>query len=192
MAELLVIVLVLVYSVWSEVNKKKQEENVDIDFSELASLDDFFKDSGTTTATKHPVKAASPKAKQKYKAKKAASQPTNYDDYSALNGQVNYERRPEIARNNYDELPQLTGTVNYDRMSSSENAAGDQLSEEDRKMFELGHTEQPKHQGAAHPIKISFDRNSVIKAFVMSEVLQRYDIERIYARIPGINQPQDE
>ncbi len=190
MAELLVIVLVLVYSVWSEVNKKKQEENVDIDFSELASLDDFFTDSGTTTA-KQPVKTASPKAKQKYKAKQAASQPTNYDDYSALTGQVNYERRPEIVKNNYDELPQLTGVTNYDRISR-ENTAGDQLSEEDRKMFELGRPEQQKHQGADHPIKISFDRDSVIKAFVMSEVLQRYDIERIYARIPGINQPQDE
>ena len=190
MAELLVIVLVLVYSVWSEVNKKKQEENVDIDFSELASLDDFFKDSGTTTAKK-PVKAASPKAKQKYKAKQAASQPTNYDDYSALTGQVNYERRPEIAKNNYDELPQLTGVTNYDRMSHTESAAGDQLSEEDRKMFELGRKEQPARTSVAAP-QISFDRESVIKAFVMSEVLQRYDLERIYSRIPGINQPQDE
>ena len=191
MAELLVIVLVLVYSVWSEVNKKKQEENVDIDFTELASLDDFFKDSGTTTAKKPAAKSASPKPKQKYHAKKAASQPLNYDDYSALTGQVNYERLPEVARSNYDELPQLTGAVNYDRMSSTESAAGDQLSEEDRKMFELGRKEQPARTGVVAP-QISFDRESVIKAFVMSEVLQRYDLERIYSRIPGINQPQDE
>ncbi len=193
MAELLVIVLVLVYSVWSEVNKKKQEENVDIDFSELSSLDDFFKDSGTTTAKKPAAKsAASPKPKQKYQTKKAAGQPTNYDDYSALTGQVNYERKPEIVNTNYDELPQLSGAVNYDRVSREESATGDQLSEEARKMFELGRSEQQVSHDAAHPIKIRFDRDSVIKAFVMSEVLQRYDIERIYARIPGINQPQDE
>ena len=48
--ELLVIILVLVYSVWSEVNKTKKEENVDIDFSELSSLDDFFKDTGSPAA----------------------------------------------------------------------------------------------------------------------------------------------
>jgi len=190
--ELLVIILVLVYSVWSEVNKKKQEENVDIDFSELASLDDFFKDSGTTTAKKPSAKQASAKSKKKYHAKKTAGQPTNYDDYSGLTGQVNYERGSEIARSNYDELPQLTGAVNYDRMSSTEIAASDQLSDEDRKMLEPGRSEQQKRYDVEHPIKISFDRDSVIKAFVMSEVLQRYDIERIYARIPGINQPPED
>jgi len=135
MAELLVIVLVLVYSVWSEVNKKKQEENVDIDFSELASLDDFFKDSGTVTAKKPAAKAASLKPKQKFQPKRAVSELVNYDDDSALTGQLNYERRPEVVSNNFDSLPQLTGAVNYDRMSREENANGDQLSDEARKMF---------------------------------------------------------
>lgn len=192
MVELLVIVLVLVYSVWSEVNKKKQEENVDIDFSELSSLDDFFKDSGTSMANKPAAKTASPKTKQKFHTKKAASQPLNYDDSSTLTGLVNYERRPEIEKSNYDALPQLTGSVNYDRQTAPEKDGGDQLSAEDRKMFELGRQEPQNRPQTVHPIKISFDRDSVIKAFVMSEVLQRYDIERIYARIPGINPPPED
>ncbi|PKL51307.1 MAG: hypothetical protein CVV42_00210 [Candidatus Riflebacteria bacterium HGW-Riflebacteria-2] len=190
--ELLVIILVLVYSVWSEVNKKKQEENVDIDFSEIASLDDFFKDSGSSTPPKAVAKPSAHKQKKKSRPNSsAAGGAVNYDDYSGLTGQFNYERSENRQKKNYDELPQLSGVTNYDRMSSSDRSNGDHLSEQDRKMFELGRQDQSQ-PNIESPITISFDRNSFIKAFVMSEVLQRYDIERIYARIPGINQPPED
>ena len=83
--------------------------------------------------------------------------------------------------------------INYDRSESrSENEAGDSLSEKDKKMFAMGQTSTQQTQTQMDPAHISFDRESVIKAFVMSEVLQRYDIQRIYARIPGINNTIEE
>ncbi len=190
--ELLVIILVLVYSVWSEVNKKKQEENVDIDFSELASLDDFFKDSPSSPSQKTAGKPPAAKKQPKPRSQRIADAAPNRGDYAVLTGRVNYERGDEKPLTNYDELPQLSGVVNYERQARDESAPGDQLSEEARKMFELGRQEQPAKSPVAPPPKINFDRESIIKAFVMSEVLQRYDLERIYSRIPGINQQQED
>ncbi|HAE39690.1 MAG TPA: hypothetical protein DCG57_13815 [Candidatus Riflebacteria bacterium] len=195
--ELLIIVLVLVYSVWSEVNKAKKDENVDIDFSELSSLDDFFKNTGSQPAQKVSTPSGVSKKPVQQRSKKqpaAKRDAVNYDDLPGLTGQVNRDRQGsgKPARN-YDELPQLTGVVNYDRnTNSSENERGDELSEEAKKMFALGQKSAPQHPAQAEPMHISFDRDSVIKAFVMSEVLQRYDIQRIYARIPGINNTIEE
>lgn len=195
--ELLVIILVLVYSVWSEVNKTKKEENVDIDFSELASLDDFFKDTGTPTAKSSSAPATAQKKHAAMRPKKRSGsghEAVNYDDMPALTGQVNRDRQESGKREkNYDELPQLTGMVNYDRSENrSENEAGDSLSEKDKKMFALGQTDTQQTSTQPKPMHISFDRDSVIKAFVMSEVMQRYEIQRIYARIPGINNTIEE
>jgi cytochrome c biogenesis protein ResB len=97
--ELLVIVLVLVYSVWSEVNKAKKDENVDIDFSELSSLDDFFKNTGSQPAQKvsTPSGASKKPAQQRSKKQPAAKRDAvNYDDLPGLTGQVNRDRSLQV------------------------------------------------------------------------------------------------
>lgn len=176
--ELLVIVLVLAYSIWSEVSKTKEEDKVDIDFSELASLDDFFNDSGTST----------PLVKQKYARGKQPRQPQKPRREAA-----NHGRNGQPAGINYDELPQLTGVVNYDRMGNASKPLSEEaLGEKARQMFALNKSESRNEQEEAALPHISFNRESIIKAFVMSEVLQRYNLERIYSRIPNINQEQDD
>ena len=193
--ELLVIILVLVYSVWSEVAKKKEEEKVDIDFSELASLDDFFKDTGSQagkSATPTPKPQAKPQRPRAKKRAETVSREVNYDNLPALTGQLNRDAESTSYKSNYDELPQLTGVINYDRMESrSGNDSEDKLSEETRKLFARELQAQQNVQAQAYPIQMTFDRDSVIKAFVMSEVLQRYDLGRIYSRIPDFNQPEE-
>ena len=37
-------------------------------------------------------------------------------------------------------------------------------------------------------LQFSFSQDEILKSIVLSEVLQRYDIGRIYSRIPGVNQ----
>lgn len=190
--ELLVIVLVLAYSIWSEISKKTQESDVDIDFSELSSLDDFFKDSGGSVAStpKKQTKAASSRGKKPRK-KARPSSSINYDDQPALTGVVNYDRVETTKRGNYDELPQLTGVVNYDRGEYGNEAEADlHFSSQKDQQQSFGQRDRTAQRENAP--QISFDRESIIKAFVMSEVLQRYDLERIYSRIPGINQQQEE
>lgn len=37
---------------------------------------------------------------------------------------------------------------------------------------------------------VSFDRDDLLKAFVMKELMQRYDLNRIYERIPSFNKDE--
>ncbi len=179
--ELLIVIAVLAYSIWAEVNKSKEEDKVDVDFSELASLDDFFKDAGNTMP---PVKQKHTKKKQPRQSKKPGREAVSYNDFSTMTG---------TGTGSYDELPPLTGVINYDRMESPAKSSPEEgLSAEAREMFTLGKARAPIRQEEAKLPNISFDRESIIKAFIMSEVLQRYDLERIYSRIPNIQQEQED
>ncbi len=66
--------------------------------------------------------------------------------------------------------------VNYDNMASLEGGTGS---------FNLGDvdTSSPREQVQSH---IKMGREDLLKSFIMSEVLQKYDINRIYSRIPSI------
>lgn len=218
--EFLFIVIAIVYSIWSEVNKKKKEEEVDIDFSELSSLDDFFKPGQASTGgdTRQPKKKAvkskpeksmprqpvneainydsmtGPTRQTRHRAdKKPHKEEVNYDNLPALSGQVNYARTSENSRKaevNYDEQAILTGRVNYERDSafavpvpaipvptsqtSSEAVSSETFSEN----FSVG--------------QFRFGTNDMTKAIILAEVLQRYDMARIYSRIPEFESESEE
>ena len=65
--------------------------------------------------------------------------------------------------------------VNYDQLGSLEGGTGS---------FNLGEPEPVVSYTQQPQIKIG--REDLLKSFIMSEVLQRYDINRIYSRIPPI------
>lgn len=65
--------------------------------------------------------------------------------------------------------------VNYDNLGSLEGGTGS---------FNLGELEPVVSYTQETKIKIG--REDLLKSFIMSEVLQRYDINRIYSRIPPI------
>ena len=66
--------------------------------------------------------------------------------------------------------------VNYDHLGSLEGGTGS---------FNLGG--EPEHVVSyAQQNQIKIGREDLLKSFIMSEVLQRYDINRIYSRIPPI------
>lgn len=184
--EVVIIILALVFSVWSEINKKKQEENVDVDFSELSSLDDFFKKPAGTSSATSTASSSVNKAGKKHVGKKTATGTAakatasgardakrqkkadiNYDELPALSSR-NYDREAAKAEVNYDKLPALSGQVNFE---SNEDAELEQYPDQDT---------------SSESVNFSFKRNDLLKSFIMSEVLQRYNIERIYDRIPGI------
>ena len=66
---------------------------------------------------------------------------------------------------NYDQLDSLMGGIGSFNLSSQEHEVVDY------------YQEQPK---------IKIEREDLLKSFIMSEVLQKYDINRIYNRIPSI------
>ena len=65
--------------------------------------------------------------------------------------------------------------VNYDNISSLEGGTGS---------FNLG---EPEPSVVLYePTKVSIGREDLLKSFIISEVMQRYDINRIYSRIPSV------
>ncbi|MBR4329000.1 MAG: hypothetical protein IKP71_04040 [Candidatus Riflebacteria bacterium] len=67
--------------------------------------------------------------------------------------------------------------VNYDKFSSLEGGTGS---------FNLGEPEPVV--AYTQETKVKIGREDLLKSFIMSEVLQRYDINRIYSRIPPIKE----
>lgn len=197
--EVVIIILALVFSIWSEINKKKQEENVDIDFSELSSLDDFFKKpSGAGNSSAGDFEGAAKKARPKKPAKrKSEAESVNYDQLPALTSRAAMRAKKEEV--NYDELPSLTGRsyeqesgrqeINYDDLPTLTGQANSEDDIEDEITFStrsegnsgVGLTAEP----GVEPGGMTFDRNDILKSFVMAEIMQRYKIERIYERIPA-------
>ena len=95
----------------------------------------------------------------------------NYDELPALGGRSS-ERQASRVAVNYDDLPALTGRTNFANKTEDSNHP------------DAGSGQHQDLQTPQEPF--SFNRNDLLKSFVMAEVLQRYNIERIYDRIPGI------
>lgn len=168
--EIVIIVLAVVFSIWSEINKKKQEEDVDLDFSELTSLDDFFKKSSASAASSPKTLKGSKRSRNN-----SESKSINYDELPSLTGK-SYDQEPARPDVNYDALPSLSGQINFEEKIENEGLAAATAVPESAIVAARSHEAG----------RFTIDRNDLLKSFVMAEVLQRYNISRIYDRIPGI------
>jgi len=211
--ELILVIAAIVYSIWSEVNKKKEEDNVDINFSELSSLDEFFKPGQKKNAankSRPPKEKASPPPPRavNYDAMEGPTRQVNYTrvdesrrpekvNYDKLDGptrQVNYtkvdeeNRRPRV---NYDKLESVTRQTNYERdgvedLPSSAGLPSRRIASEQSYSGDApSDCELP-----LSPDDLRFNREELLKVFVMTEVMQRYDLHRIYSRIPSFEKEE--
>lgn len=210
--EVVIVILALVYSVWSEIQKKKQEEDANIDFSELTTLDDFFKTPGGAGQTAD-IDNTAKRAREKRAKKKKQSNPSSSAEASILpmpaRGEANYDQMPSLESKgyessfgpvevNYDELPTLTGRnsetqvgraeVNYDAMPTVSGRTNyeDEVPEARASAMVQSEASVDQAEARRHHDGHKLSRQDLLKTFVFSEVLQRYNINRIYDRIPGI------
>ncbi len=192
--EVVIVILALIYSVWSEIQKKKQEEDANIDFSELTTLDDFFKTPGggagqTADIDNTAKRAREKRAKKKKQPAPAYEQPVAEARLSAMpvRGEVNYDQLPSLESKgyesafgrvevNYDELPAVSGRTNYE----------DEIPEARASLPVQSEASIDQAEARRHHDGFKLSRQDLLKTFVLSEVLQRYNINRIYERIPGI------
>lgn len=158
MGQLLFLIVVIVISVLSSSKKAKTDDSL----TDSPGLDDIFKE----------VMAAS----------KAAN---GGNQNNALSSGTKYQQPRKQSKKNKASLGSSLTTpsnhsghkcddVNYDQLDSlmgkSEN-------------FNLGEPE-PYYEPLKKP-DFSMTRDDLLKSFIMSEVLQRYDINRIHSRIPS-------
>lgn len=183
--EFIFVIIFVVYSIWAEANKKKKED-VDIDFSELSSLDDFFKQDSTGGDKRQPKKKAPSRSHQGRVAEPAlASRRQDYkskavsasDILQSMTGKGNYasgNRVMQNAEHSSAEGVTRTAAVNYDRPSTI--AANQAHAQEVA-------TEHADDQGFA-AAGFTLNSGDLAKSIILTEVLQRYDLTRIYSRIP--------
>ncbi len=213
--EVVIVILALVYSVWSEIQKKKQEEDANIDFSELTTLDDFFQTPGGGAGQAADIDNTAKRAREKRAKKKKSSTPAYGKPLSAAitpmpgRGEVNYDQMPSLESKgyessfgrvevNYDELPALTGRnyetqagraeVNYDELPTVSGRTNyeDEIPDARVSFMAKSGASTDQNEPRLHHDGFKLSRQDLLKTFVLSEVLQRYNINRIYERIPGI------
>ena len=214
--EVVIIILALVFSVWSEL-KKKKEEDADIDFTELTTLDDFFRQSAKNpdkeidleglTGKNRSKKTASKKNKAVVPAAVSAVRPVrkqpraevNYDSMPSLES-AGYESSARRAEVNYDELPAVTGrsaeastrdyeSTNYDQLPTVSGRQNYENEESEAQLVAAAasnshSTDWSNSANRSGPFSIS--RDDMLKSLILAEVMQRYNINRIYDRIPGV------
>jgi hypothetical protein len=158
--ELVIIVLAIIFSIWSEVNKKKKESDLDFDFSDLSSIEDFVKNKSPTPgssgmhASNAGIMGSTTLEKQEKRQKKSRKKRN--------------KRKEEIDASSL-ELPPLKAEEN---LRSASSGIRQSSSRPDDNNF-------------------AFNRKTLIQAFILSEAMNRYDINRIYERVPDVRRDDE-
>ncbi len=174
--EFVLVIIAIVYSIWSEINKQKQEKNVDFDFSELSSIDDFLKKQNDTDSLE-PMPVSQMPSRQDRKNRRHQKKPAqNWHSPDQQSGFIKTDPELSISESGRREQ-EIAQTM------SSESSSGQHADSSFSDQF-IRIPEQ-----ASSGLKL--DRNNLLKAFIMSEVMTRYDINRIYERVPGVRQDEE-
>lgn len=157
--EYLIVVIFIIASIYSEVNKKKNEdESIDID--DLMSLDNFTSSSSHKTSYVPPLPKPN-KSRRKILKKKGRQPPSPSPKLEILEGLPAIDDAPETFGKNLEGSREKE--MNWANVLKSNITPDTKLN-------------------------MNMSQDEIVKAFVFSELMQRYNINRIYDRIPGINE----
>lgn len=181
MGDLLILIIIVLVSIFSN-SKKKETETASSSEALPPSLNDIFDAVGIkappssgmnsfsdAVSASNSVQSVEEMRLRKKKLKKQMAEKKKAE--KAAKEAENMTAPSKHQDHNCDD-------VNYDKLGSLTGGFGSfGLASESA-------TETEKEQ-------ISMTREDLLKSFVMSEVLQRYDLNRIYSRIPSVNSNND-
>jgi len=201
--QVVVFLVIVVASVWSELSKNKSSGSTDAEFGDLTAIDDFFKqqekarkseqnhaapggfdqDSVSMERTADEfggtrrlpvVPAPSQPRKQKKEKRRARAGDRAVLDHGGRElpplppSSSHYANAGTDEGPCLDEAPALSGRVNYER-------DGFQIGRGAPAASTALQTRQPAKR---------WTRRELVNAIVISELMNRYDVNRVYARIP--------
>ena len=162
--------IVIIFLIATSASNSKKNNSVGSD-SDNVNLDDIFNDvmkvANQKTGSSRPLVTPAQQSSQSSQSRRndrSSSRKTNL---------VQVSKQSLTTPTNHGS--HICEEVNYDNFSSLEGGTGS---------FNLGEPEPVVTYTEETKIKIG--REDLLKSFIMSEVLQRYDINRIYSRIPPI------
>ncbi len=189
--EIVIIIIAIVFSVWSEMNKKKDEANLDLDLSDLSSIDDFLK---KPSKVKNGQISGSSFSGSSYSAPPSPPPiPSTISRSASRNSQGRNQAKQKQSKKKFDGEHQKSKHVNYDKVPARKDVNYDKLpalTEEgvyhgnETDLLASVHQKGQKKAGVEQLFQITPDQ--MVKSFILSEVLTRYDINRIYDRIPSV------
>jgi len=201
--QVVIFLVIVVASIWSEMSKNKSSGNSDAEFGDLTAIDDFFKqqEKSQKTSQQRPssggfdddvvslertpapsepfgtpqkIQPQSGKSKRFEKQEKKRSQGKSragldqrsralppLPSASSHFGNVESDEGACL-----DEAPSLTGQNNYERGG-----------------FTIARTASTTSATTRRPAR-RWSRQQLINAIVISELMNRYDVNRVYGRIP--------
>lgn len=185
MFDFLIIIIFIVVAVATSGKKDKIKEELDLDFQDLASLDDFFKSKTPgqskgsplplphTRSSRSPVKRSAQFAPSVKKQASRLSHSSGNDTFhksdkaksSFAAGNVSAIDRPSLIRQHYDREQAHHTAAAYAQEQADVSARADYYSLTSKSEFSL-------------------KREDLVKSFILSEVMTRYNLNRIYDRIP--------
>ena len=164
--------IVIIFLIATSATNSKKNKSISSGSNDNINLDDIFNEvmkvsnQGTGSSRSMNTLATPPQPAQQPRRKTRTSSNRNPNP-----GQIS--RVSLTTPTNHDS--HICEDVNYDNLGSLEGGTGS---------FNLG---EPEHVVTyTQETKIKIGREDLLKSFIMSEVLQRYDINRIYSRIPPI------
>ena len=218
--QVLIAVGFIVYSIYSEVSKHNTKSGSE-DFSDLGSIDDFFKkQSGGSSGTPQPPSSFAEMAassfedsssKDKRRKKKRGKSPTppkevrrsggggfspsGFDSHPSLEGQASYDDMPSPYEANFDALPTLMQQashpdsshmheMNFDQLPSMESQAGNDTHALQGTLGRSSRVPPSRSSAPRKRLRLDFGPNELIRGIVLSEILRRYDMNRVFERIP--------
>ncbi len=199
--QVVIFLVIVIASVWSEMSKNKSSGSSDAEFGDLTAIDDFFKqqekaqktpqqrpssggfDDDVVSLERTPAPSETFGASQKVQ----PARQKRFDKKEKKRGQgkgratLDQSGRPlpplPPASSRFggagsdegpclDEAPALTGQVSYERGG-----------------FAIARTASTTTVTARRPAR-RWSRRQLIDAIVVSELMNRYDVNRVYGRIP--------
>jgi len=211
--KVIIAVVFIVASIYSELRKNKDTTQAGNDTPDLGTLNDFFKKKvpkdPQTSASDDFSTRPSPLSRLETWGQDSAQmgeiRPT-FESFPPIpvdsgtlrkakkkkSKPVSRSMQPQHA-SCLDEGPTLTGKVDYDRTSSLEApiAKRESLSgkvDYERDVVAIKRTSSGQHQMVRRTRK-KWTHKQLIDAIMLSELLTRYDLNRIYSRIPNFRAP---
>lgn len=192
MFDFLIIIVFIVIAVATSGKKGKVHEEVDLDFQDLASLDDFFKSKApgrsrasataprASKSSPPPIKRSAqfnppPKKEAARLSHRSADDTFHKSDKaksSFADATVRQVERPSLISQHYDREQDINA-----RAAAAE--AGLAYAQE-----QVDASAREDFYSLTSKSMFSLKREDLVKSFILSEVMTRYNLNRIYDRIP--------
>lgn len=204
--QVIVFLVIVVASIWSEVNKSKSGGKTDAEFGDLTAIDDFFKQQekarkpeqprvapesfdSNAVSLEQPQQAVSRNVPGMPRKVQSQREPARKQKKEKKHGRGRDQAGLDQSGRQPPPLPSLSSQSHFGAVDSDEGPCLDEAptlfgkTSYEQGEISIARTASTTDAVTRKPTR-RWSRNQLIDAIVISELMNRYDVNRVYARIP--------